>query len=93
MIILNETDNPIRVERWIINSNGIATLVSVVLNPQTDIHLEDSQVSLYDIEYRYIGCLYDKPKTYKRTYLYIDNHDYEIEHDAATGKFVIGMTI
>lgn len=79
MKILNSTNELLRLERWRMGQDGgIACIESIILYPDTVLDWEGKQISIYDAEFRYIGCLYDRPTTYKLVYYNIENTNYAV---------------
>lgn len=79
MLIKNSTNEVLRLERWRMGQDGgIACIESIMIHPDTELEWEGKQISIYDAEFRYIGCLYDRPTTYKQVYYNIENMNYSV---------------
>lgn len=57
----------------------MASIERVALKPNEETEILGSQISIYDETYGYIGCLYDRPRTYKHVYYLVDDPEYRIE--------------
>ena len=81
MKIINNTNENILLERWVMSScGGMGLIECVEVKPNEESEILGSQISIYDETYGYIGCLYDRPRTYKHVhYLIEDKEEYRIE--------------
>lgn len=88
LTLINKSGEIVRVERWIMSfDGGIATIHSWILQPDAEFVLEEEsgkQVSIYDKEYRYIGCLYNEPVSHRKQYYFIERDDYKMEISGET---------
>ncbi len=89
LTLINKSGDIVRVERWIMSSD-IATINSLILQPNAEFVLSGlseetgKQVSIYDKEYRYIGCLYNEPVSHRKQYYFIERDDYKMEISGET---------
>jgi hypothetical protein len=82
MKFINNTNENILLERWVMSPcRGMASVECVEVKPNEESELLGSQMSIYDETYGYIGCLYDRPRTYKQLYYLVDDPEYRIEQD------------
>jgi hypothetical protein len=77
MKFINNTTGIVRLDTWVC-TDGLATIKSVIVKPNAEYEFID-QCSMYDVDYVYIGCLYDKPSTHKQVYCYIDALNYQVK--------------
>lgn len=80
MKLINNTTEIIQLERWVMRPcRSMASIERVALKPNEESEILGSQISIYDETYGYIGCLYDRPRTYKQVHYLVDDPEYRIE--------------